>query len=300
MQMRRIFVIIVTYKGIKWYDRCFSSLRESVLPVHVVAVDNTPGDKDAEYIKKHYPEIHLIKPGENLGFGRANNLGMRYALDNDCDYVFLLNQDAWIDPDAIEKLVEIAEQHPEFGILSPMHMNKEKNHLNILIDDGRQNYELLSDAFCGTLKDYYLVKYVNAAAWLLPRKTLKTVGGFDPVFKHYEEDDDYLNRAIYHKLDIALCPKVQIVHDHTTLRNPFAQTVSRHQQFLLLDHLDINKKEHIRTHECYLLRKVIVLALRLKFSECRTYYTDYLFLRKMKSTIMISRKNNIEKKASWL
>ena len=298
--MKKVFVIIVTYKGQQWYDRSLGSLRKSTLPVQVVVVDNTPGNDDTEYIKAHYPEVHLIKPEENLGFGKANNLGMRYALDNGCDYVFLLNQDAWIEPDSIESLVGIAEQHPEFGILSPMHMTKEKDHLNILFDDGKQNYEVLSDAYCGKLKEYYLVKYVNAAAWLMPRKTLETVGGFDPIFKHYEEDDDYLNRAIYHKLGVVLCPKVQVVHDHTTLRNPFSQTVSRHQQFLLLDQVDINKKEHVGSYMRYLLRKAMVSAMHLRFNDCRAYYGDYKYLRLMKSAILASRRNNIEKKSSWL
>ena len=93
--MKKIFVVIVTYKGKQWYDKCFQSLRESTIPVQIVVVDNTPGDEDAKYIKTHFPEVHLIKMNENLGFGKANNLGMRYALDNGCDYVFLLNQDAW-------------------------------------------------------------------------------------------------------------------------------------------------------------------------------------------------------------
>ena len=52
-----IFVIIVTYKGMRWYDKCFSSLRESTLPVHTIVVDNTPGEEEANYIREHYPEI---------------------------------------------------------------------------------------------------------------------------------------------------------------------------------------------------------------------------------------------------
>ena len=47
----KIYVIVVTYKGLRWYDKCFSSLRESTLPVHTIVVDNTPGDDDAIYIK---------------------------------------------------------------------------------------------------------------------------------------------------------------------------------------------------------------------------------------------------------
>ena len=209
----KIFVIIVTYKGMRWYDKCFSSLRESTIPLQTVVVDNTPGNEDVEYIKTHYPEIHIIKTNENLGFGRANNLGMRYALDNGCDYVFLLNQDTWIEPDAIDKLVKIAEEHPEYGIISPIHMNAAANHLNVMMEDGNHNYELLSDALFNRLRDAYTITYINAAAWLLPRKTLDTIGGFCPIIYHYGEDDDYMNRVHYHGLKMGLVPSSRIVHD---------------------------------------------------------------------------------------
>ena len=72
--MKKIFVIIVTYKGKRWYDKCFQSLRESTIPVQIVVVDNTPGDEDVEYIRTYHPDIHLIKTTENLGFGRGNNI----------------------------------------------------------------------------------------------------------------------------------------------------------------------------------------------------------------------------------
>ena len=109
----KLFVIVVTYKGKQWYDRCFVSLRESTLPVQTIVVDNASNDGTVEYIRAHFPEIHLIESKENLGFGRANNLGMRCALDQGCDYVFLLNQDAWVEPDTFEKMVAIHQQHKE-------------------------------------------------------------------------------------------------------------------------------------------------------------------------------------------
>jgi len=118
--MSKLFVVIVTYKGQRWYERCFDSLRHSTLPVQTIVVDNASNDGTVEYIKEYFPEIHLIESKENLGFGRANNIAMRYALDNGCDYVFLLNQDAWVEPDTFEKLVDIAERHPDYGIVAPL------------------------------------------------------------------------------------------------------------------------------------------------------------------------------------
>ena len=109
----KVFVIVVSYKGHRWYERCFSSLRESTIPIKTIVIDNASNDGTVEYIKSHFPEILLIESNENLGFGKANNRGLRYALDNGCDYVFLLNQDAWIEPDTLERLLDIHSRHPE-------------------------------------------------------------------------------------------------------------------------------------------------------------------------------------------
>ena len=50
---KKLFVIVVTYKGMQWYDRCFASLRESTLPVQTIVVDNASGDGSVEYIKEN-------------------------------------------------------------------------------------------------------------------------------------------------------------------------------------------------------------------------------------------------------
>lgn len=110
----KVFVIIVAFNGKRWYDRCFGSLRLSTIPVQTIVVDNASNDGSVEYIKERFSEIHLIASQENLGFGRANNMAMRYALDHGCDYVFLLNQDAWVETDTFERLIDIHQRHPEY------------------------------------------------------------------------------------------------------------------------------------------------------------------------------------------
>ena len=211
----KLFVIVVTYKGMQWYDRCFTSLRNSTIPVQTIVVDNASNDGTVEYIKENYPEIILIESKENLGFGKANNMAMRYALDHECDYVFLLNQDAWVEPETIEKLVKVHQEHKEFGIVSPMHLNVNKTGL-VMKEFCRQpcNERLITDLYLNTLSDVYETTYIHAAAWLLPRLTLVTIGGFDPIFNHYGEDDDYLHRVRYHRVRIGVCPSARIVHDH--------------------------------------------------------------------------------------
>ena len=300
-----IFVIIVTYKGMRWYDKCFSSLRESTLPVHTIVVDNTPGEEEANYIREHYPEIHLIKTEENLGFGKANNLGMRYALDQGCDYVFLLNQDTWlIEDDIFEELVQLSINNPQYGILSPIHVKADEVTINMVLENAtnKTSISLFTDLYKNALLDIYETNYINAAAWLIPRKTLEIVGGFDPIYQHYEEDDDYLNRVIFHKLKIGLCPKLKIVHDHHTTENPFEKSSNsyHHYQELLVALTDINQRNTINRYLRYYLRKYLFALLQWKHKEMLYWKKELEFVWLHKKEIKKSREQNKKNEASWL
>jgi GT2 family glycosyltransferase len=302
----KVFVIVVTYKGRQWYDRCFKSLRNSTIPVQTIVVDNASNDGSVEYIREHFPEIHLIESEENLGFGRANNIAMRYALDHGGDFVFLLNQDTWIELDAIQKLVEIHARHPEYGILSPLHLAPDGKRLNMLIDDGRilykKNLDMLGDLWCGNSREVYTIRYVNAAAWLLPRKTLETVGGFDPIYYHYEEDDDYLNRVYFHHLPVGLCPQSRIVHDHSNLFGtlPVSKTRIHRDQKLKVRFADPGADVSISMQRRYLARKVLVLFVRGKRVDAKNLWQDFVFLGKNRKAIENSKRENAKKQSSWL
>lgn len=300
LNVANIFIIIVTYKGHQWYERCFTSLRQSEVPVQTVVIDNASNDGTVEYIREHFPEVHLIESKENLGFGRANNIGMRYALDHGCDYVFLLNQDAWIEPNSIKELVRIHHENPEYGILSPMHINAEKNHFNILFDDGDRNYNIASDFYFGIKKEVYKVKYVNAAAWLLPRTTLEVIGGFTPLFLQYGEDDDYVNRMHYHNLLIGLCANTTIVHDHTTLKNSLTGGDIRHLQSILFELCDINKDNPIFLMHKRYISSMLKSLLTLRFGFFLKTMHDYAYIVKRQRDIIKYRNQNMIKAPNWL
>lgn len=301
--MYSVYVIVVTYKGKKWYDRCFSSLLASNLPLHIVAIDNASNDGSVEFITKNYPGIKLIECKENLGFGRGNNLGLSYALTHECDYVFLLNQDAWIEPNTIETLVSIHQHYKEYGILSPMHLNVDKTGL-VMKHFCRQpdNEKLITDLYFNRLTDIYETKYIHAAAWLLPRNTLEIVGGFDPIFTHYEEDDDYLNRVRFHKLKIGVCPSARIIHDHKErVVNPFnSNNRYRHEQALLVQLTNLNSSESITQFVLYTLRKSIVSLLKGDFSNAGRFWKDLLFTLKSIKSIKNSRQRNSMKARTWI
>lgn len=298
-----VFVVIVTYKGSQWYERCFTSLRQSNVPVTTVVVDNASQDGTIEYIREHFPEIHLIESEKNLGFGGANNIGIRYALDQGCDYCFLLNQDAWIEPDTMAELIRISQAYPEYGILSPVHLNKEKTNvekwlLQRLDDFRTTNSSLFDDLYFGRLKDVYRTKYVNAAAWFMPRKTLETIGGFDPIFFHYGEDDNYINRVLYHGLKIGICPRLQIVHDNDRPRPLYDSR--EHEVLMLINYTNVNARQDIQRDIRWHRMKAVKSFIRGRRSAAKQYYADFKWLKDHRNEIINSLEVNRKKGKNWL
>ena len=201
-----VFVVVVTYDGANWIDKCLSSLGSSMYSVRIVVVDNNSKDSTTKIIKENFPNLVLIESAENLGFGQANNIGIKYALENNADYVFLLNQDAWIESDTLETLIEFSSQNSDFGILSPMQLcgnGKDLDYLfsTYLPSKFNQNAEVIETDF------------INAAIWLITADCLEKVGGFDPLFFHYGEDVDYANRIRYHGYKIGVIANAIGYHD---------------------------------------------------------------------------------------
>ena len=215
----KLLVIIVTYNAIQWAERCFNSLQNSSIVPDVFVVDNGSTDGTQAYIQEHYPEVLFQQSKENLGFGKANNLGLKYALDKNYDYVYLLNQDAWVMPDTFEKLIEVSRVHPDYGVLSPMQMRADKKHLDekfakIVIGNHQIVYPLLvDDLFFGRMEEVYEVSFVMAAHWLITRRCLEIVGGFSPSFPHYGEDNNYIERVLYWNMKCGVVPEARSVHD---------------------------------------------------------------------------------------
>ena len=210
-----IFCIVVTYNASKWIEKCFGSLCSSAVPLQIIAIDNASTDNTVILIKQKFPSIDVIEAGKNLGFGQANNIGLRKAVKQNADYVFLLNQDAWIKEHTIKKLVEASKINPEFGIISPFHLDTTEKKFETLFSElfYRYNNTILEDMYFNRLQCLYETEYIHAACWLMSRQCVETTGGFDPLYLHYGEDDDYLQRAKYFNFKIGLVPAASIVHD---------------------------------------------------------------------------------------
>lgn len=245
---KKLFVVIVTYNGKKWIHDCLSSIQNH----SVIVVDNCSEDGTKKLIKSAYPEVTLLEQKENLGFGIANNIGISYALQNNADYVFLLNQDAMVEPQTLSSLLKISWENPEYGILSPVHLNFQGNGLEKVfgyyIGKERSDH-LLSDILLNKpIRDVYSYRMINAAAWLIPRQTLETVGGFHPMFFLYGEDDNYCQRVLYHGLKIGVCPNTFIRHDsnhcyHGNKKKGSKEYYTRFLNKIKVEYANVNRQD---------------------------------------------------------
>jgi len=206
----KVLVVIVSYNFERWIDRCLGSLQQSEHPVDIVVIDNASQDFTVQRIKEDYPSIRLIESKANLGFGKANNIGMQIALEEGYEAVFLMNQDAWIAKDAIGILTQLCLEHPSFGIFSPVHLtgNGDKPDPGFGIYAQMETLAQLQQE-----KNLLPLPFVNAAFWMIPVSVLKKVGGFCPLFYHYGEDKDFVNRLHYHGFHMAYSPLAFGCHD---------------------------------------------------------------------------------------
>lgn len=208
-----ILTIVVTYNGMRWVDRCLGSLHFSKTPTDVIIIDNGSQDGTREYIAENFPEMKLVATGENFGFGKANNIGFEYALKHGYEFVYLLNQDAWLYPDTLGILKEAMESDSTLGILSPMQMAACEDRPDPRFEKrcpSRALHEYGSKWRNGRVYD---VKFVMAAHWLISRECLEKVGGFSPAFTHYGEDDNFIHRARYKGYRIGIHSGAGAIHD---------------------------------------------------------------------------------------
>lgn len=292
----KTFVIIVTYNGMTWLSKCL----ESCQPFNVIVVDNNSTDGTVAFIQKKFPEIILLQQKSNLGFGAANNVGIFYALKEGAEYVFLLNQDAYLKPNTIEELIKVHKTTTDFGILSPIHLNGDGTELEFDFSKYVSvNKELLYDAIKNSFsKQIYDAPFVNAAAWLIPKTTIEKIGGFDPIFFHYGEDANYCQRIHFHNLKIGIVPKTYVLHDRD--KKAKQQMISGTKNLVYYERAykqrfaDINnrKERNIIKLKHYLIKLALKHLLKLEFEKALFEVKKYNLLNNLLPEIDKSREKN--------
>lgn len=214
----KILVIIITYNWEKWVNDVVDWINKSTLKLDTIIIDNWSTDKTLQlYEKKLKNIVKFVKNERNLWFWAANNIWLEYAIKNNYDYVYLLNQDARFFEDTVERLINISLKNSNIWILSPFQCCKWLEKVDKIFQVNTCTYEsndnIFSDLYFWNLKEVYEVDRVMAAHRLLPIETIKKVWWFSPTFFHYWEDDNYIDRARYFWFKVCIAPDINVVHD---------------------------------------------------------------------------------------
>src|SRR5579885_2740043 len=104
-----VTVVVVTYNALPWLESCLDSVRGR----DVVVVDHGSTDGTLDVVRRRYPGATVVEQ-ENKGMGGGNNAGMRVATGR---YFFLLNSDAWVVDDGLDRLLAYADAHPDAAVV---------------------------------------------------------------------------------------------------------------------------------------------------------------------------------------
>ena len=191
-----VAVLVVNHNSGEFLDRCLAALAaQTRRPDRIVVVDNGSADGSADGVEERFPDVELVYLGTNEGFARANNLAVEWV--EGCEWVALLNPDAFPDPDWLENLLKAAASNPRYACFATR-----------LVDDPMERLDGTGDFYHvsgwawqrghgqhvgGEEADPRMPEEVFApcaAAALYRRDVFQEVGGFDESYFCYFEDID--------------------------------------------------------------------------------------------------------------
>ena len=211
---KKISIIIVNFRSDQYLKKCIASLYnfEKNILWEVLIVNN---DKDAILgeIKEGFSETKIINAGENLGFGKAANLGAKEATG---EILFFLNPDSELSEDIFTKIIQEFEKDFQIAVISPKILDvfgekqawiygKRKNILQLF----KNNLKKQAEADCAEKKE---VAWVSGAGMFVRKNDFEKIGGFDGKFFMYFEDLDLCQRMQEGGKKIIYFPEVKIRH----------------------------------------------------------------------------------------
>jgi GT2 family glycosyltransferase len=209
--MKRVGVIVLNWNG--WRDTltCLTSLGQMDYgDCTTVVVDNASTDGSVEHIRAAFPALEILQSGANLGFGGGCNVGIRRALEQGAEYVWLINSDATVDRGALAALVEVADQDARLGAVGSVLYEADDPSRVQLWGGGRVNLWLGRSTHClepGPLD------FVSGASVLLRTAALREVGLFDVErFFMYWEDTDLAFRLRKAGWGLAVAERSKVWH----------------------------------------------------------------------------------------
>jgi GT2 family glycosyltransferase len=211
-QKPTISIVIVVWNAKKYVIECLDSIKENLgqirAEVEVIIVDNASTDGSAEIVEQRFPEFKLIRNADNLGFSKANNIGIAQASG---DYICLVNSDVKFVDDCLSPMLQYLEDNPGVAMIGPKMLTAKgevaRSTMRFPTVWNSLTRALALDLifrrsalFGGHLMSDFdhqrtiPVEVLNGWFLMMRRKALEKVGLLDPQFFMYGEDVDWCYR----------------------------------------------------------------------------------------------------------
>jgi GT2 family glycosyltransferase len=220
-------IVIVNWNGWQYTVAACRSLAQSAhRDFQIIIVDNASTDDSLARLRAAVPQADIIASAANAGFAGGCNIGIQRALELGCDYVFLLNNDAEVESEAISKLIEASKAHDDNAILGSVLIFADSGKYQFFgnrrggVLDQSEYFSVTADAHL-LQQDAIETEFVIGAALFLPARVLKKTGLFDERFFLNYEETDLCYRA--HQLGISsfVIPSSVVRHDAHATMGPY-------------------------------------------------------------------------------
>jgi GT2 family glycosyltransferase len=292
---KRILAIVVTHEGEYYIEKCLQSLTSNHTMIDVLVVDNDSADQTTAIVQEKFPSITLEKVDKNIGFGQANNIGFKKAIKESYDFVLLLNQDAWINPDTVSALLSdigADQSNSNYGIYSPVQLEDEHQQWHSMLEfyfSGEELKQLKSNPGNNRIST---IKMAPAAIWFIPVSCLEVIGGFDPIFFHYGEDDNLVDRLHYHGFKMGLVHHSLAYHDDSKLNKTYRKYYQRQRTFIIKQTLLKLMEGELDAPLDYLkkalVRRIVKQYLNMRWEDARDLRKIYRDLPKLMPQLLNS------------
>ncbi len=213
-----VVAVVLNWNAADETIECVNSLlNSSYRNLQIVIVDNFSTDDSVNIIKNRFPDLKLICNNFNNGYAGGNNLGIKWALSVNADYILILNNDVTVDTYMVENLVEKLGQNPTIGIITGKVFYKD-NPNRIFSGFGKFIWWRCSGVNRGTMFGrFYLhnregkVNYISGVLFLAKSEVFRSLGLLDEKFFMYFEDLEFSFR-VSKKYSLYYTPNAMAFH----------------------------------------------------------------------------------------
>lgn len=235
--MKRTAIITLTYNKLEqatkpFLDSLYKFTSEDEFDLYIV--DNNSTDGTVDYIKdfaKNHNNIRLIFNSENLGYSKGNNVGLKEVLNNDYEFIGLLNNDILFTPDWLEKTLDGFSKGENIGMASP----RSNEHCKLTPQNYLEGYEKFLKKFKGDVK-YPLAPFFSCV--IIKKEVIDKIGLLDEAFTPaFWEDWDYAFRAQYAGYNMIYVNNAFIFHNHSTTSSSIPSEIpERNKRYFFKKH----------------------------------------------------------------